>query len=190
MWVLTFEQDRLQRLDRRLAMKCVSELARRLRTSLRKERFSYWYSPELHPGGHGWHVNLFLPFRVPHATMEGLWDCGYVWVTDFRSSLRGPHGEPLGVCRTPEEALRRAARYGCKYSQKDWSPEHVGARNHRYEIAQGFKPKISTRWLEEASEAEQLIAELVPDGRWNGLRRWNSNDDPDWNRVPVRTWQW
>ena len=187
MWVLTFQAKEL---DRRSVMQSVSELARRLRVIQAGQPFPYWYSPELHPGGHGWHVNLFVPTRFHHAQVEELWGRGFVWVTDFASSQRGPHGEPLGACRSPQEALRRAAGYGCKYSQKDWSPEHVGPRNHRYEVAQGFKPAVSTRWLENPLEAEDLIANLVPEGHWLDLQRWNSNDDPNWDRVPVRTWRW
>ncbi|HEY5303023.1 MAG TPA: hypothetical protein VIJ86_03075 [Acidimicrobiales bacterium] len=171
-------------------MKLVSDFARRLRSMGDDTPFPYWYSPELHPEGHGWHVNLFIPFRVPHSVVELLWGYGFVWVTDFASSHRGPHGEPLGLCRTPREALRRAAQYGCKYSQKDWSPEHVERSNHRYEIAQGFTPEISSTWVRDPLEAEALIADLLPaDGQYR-LQTWDSNQDPDWTRVPVRTWRW
>jgi hypothetical protein len=187
MWVLTFRDSQL---DRRWVMKSVSELARRIRSVRGRATFPYWYSPELHPNGHGWHVNLFLPFRFDHSEMEELWGYGFVWVTDFAIARRGPHGEPLGLSRTPQEALRRAARYGCKYSQKDWSPEHVGPRNHRYEIAQGFRPEVVTKWVQDPFEAEELVAEYVPEDHWHDLYRWNSNDDPEWTRVPVRTWRW
>ena len=187
MWVLTFAEGEF---DRRSVMTLVSDLARRLRSAQGDQKFPYWYSPELHPGGHGWHVNLFIPLRLPHNLMEELWGRGFVWVTDFATSQRGPHGEPLGLCRTPQEALRRAARYGCKYSQKDWSPEHVGPRNHRYEIAQGFKPEVVSQWVNDPLEAEAMVAELVPEGQWNALQKWNSNDDPEWTRIPVRTWRW
>ncbi|MGC1237910.1 MAG: hypothetical protein WA860_03875 [Acidimicrobiales bacterium] len=171
-------------------MKSVSELARGIRLVRGGATFPYWYSPELHPNGHGWHVNLFVPFRFDHSKMEELWGHGFVWVTDFAIARRGPHGEPLGLSRTPQEALRRAARYGCKYSQKDWSPEHVGPRNHRYEIAQGFKPEVVTKWVQDPFEAEELVAESVPEDHWHDLYRWNSNDDPEWTRVPIRTWRW
>jgi hypothetical protein len=104
--------------------------------------------------------------------------------------MKGPKGEPLGVCRTPREGLRRAAHYGCKYAQKDWSPEHVGAANHRYEVAQGFAPRSESQWIVDPIEGEQLVAELVPDDEWTNVRRWDSNDDPEWTRPPIRTWRW
>ena len=187
MWVLTFAESHS---DRREVMIEVAEFARRLKTLHGGERFPYWYSPELHPGGHGWHVNFFIPFRIAHAQIEALWGHGFVWVTDFASSMKGPKGEPLGLCRTPREGLRRAAHYGCKYSQKDWSPEHVGAKNHRYEVAQGFAPKKISGWVPGPDHAEQLVAELVPEGEWTNVMRWDSNDEGEWTRPPIRTWRW
>lgn len=187
MWVLTFAQSRY---ERREVMAEVADFARRLRVLNGGERYPYWYSPELHPGGHGWHVNFFIPFRVPHAEIGVLWGHGFVWVTDFASSMKGPKGEPLGLCRTPREGLRRAAHYGCKYSQKDWSPEHVGAQNHRYEVAQGFAPKKLGGWVRDPAHAEELIAFMVPSEEQRFLKRWDSNDVLDWARPPIRTWRW
>lgn len=187
MWVLTFAQSHL---DRRAVMTEVAEFARRLRSVHDGQAFPYWYSPELHPGGHGWHVNFFIGFRTPHAQVEALWSHGFVWVTDFASSIKGPKGEPLGLCRTPREGLRRAAHYGCKYAQKDWSPEHVGAQNHRYEVAQGFAPKKMGGWVRDPEHAEQLIATLVPAEDKLFISHWDSNDMPEWARPPIRTWRW
>ena len=187
MWVLTFANSNH---DRRLVMAQVSAFARRLRTLHDGRSFPYWYSPELHPGGHGWHVNFFIASRVPHAKFESEWGHGFVWVTDFASAMKGPNGEPLGLCRTPRDGLRRAAHYGCKYSQKDWSPEHVGAQNHRYEVGQGFAPKHQSRWVVNPKEAEQLVELLVPVDDRRFIQRWDSNDMAEWTRPPIRTWRW
>jgi hypothetical protein len=187
MWVLTFAKANH---DRHVVMAQVSEFARRLRTLHDGRAFPYWYSPELHPGGHGWHVNFFIASRIPHAQFETQWGHGFVWVTDFASAMKGPKGEPLGLCRTPREGLRRAAHYGCKYSQKDWSPEHVGAQNHRYEVAQGFAPNHQSRWVVNPKEAEQLVESLVPGEDRRFIQRWDSNDMAEWTRPPIRTWRW
>jgi hypothetical protein len=187
MWVITFAESNY---DRRAVMTEVSEFARRLRTFRDGVAFPYWYSPELHPGGHGWHVNFLVSFRVPNADIATLWNHGFVWVTDFAQSVSGPKGEPLGFCRTPREGLRRAAHYGCKYSQKDWSPDHVGAQNHRYEIAQGFAPKNVGTWVRGPKHAEELVADLIPPEDRRYLKQWDSNDMADWVRPPVRTWRW
>jgi hypothetical protein len=81
MWVLTYPGE--GQYDRSTVMSEVSEFARRLRIVRNGENFPYWYSPELHPGGHGWHVNFFIPFRIAHSQIEGLWDRGWVWVVDY-----------------------------------------------------------------------------------------------------------
>ena len=187
LWVLTFAQAHE---DRHGVMAEVADFARRLRVLNHNEKFPYWYSPELHPGGHGWHVNFFVPLRLPHAEVANLWGHGFVFVTDFASSMKGPKGEPLGLCRSPRDGLRRAAHYGCKYAQKDWSPEHVGARNHRYEVAQGFAPQKISRWVQGPREAEQLVDAALSNDERSYLQRWDSNDDPDWLRPPIRTWRW
>lgn len=186
MWVLTFAESQL---DRRQVMSLVSEFARRLRADL-GERFPYWYSPELHPGGHGWHVNFFIPQRLRVERVIDLWGHGFVWVTDFASSPRGPKGEPLGLCRTPREGWRRAAQYGCKYSQKDWSPDHVGRLNHRYELAQGFKPEVQKLMVQTRDQAETMVAELCAQAGPSRVTRWDSSEVPDWDRPPARIWKW
>jgi hypothetical protein len=63
LWILTFAQ---RRDDRRDVLAEVAAFADRLRVSNNGERSPYWYSPELHPGGYGWHVNFFIPFRFNH----------------------------------------------------------------------------------------------------------------------------
>jgi hypothetical protein len=186
MWVLTFAESEV---DRRRVMSLVSEFARRLRGDV-GDRFAYWYSPELHPGGHGWHVNFFITQRVPHERLVDLWGHGFVWVTDFASTHRGPKGEPLGLCRSPREGWRRAAQYGCKYSQKDWSPEHVGRQNHRYELAQGFAPEVQKVMVPTRDQAETLVAELCAQAGPSRLTRWDSSEVADWARPPVRIWKW
>ena len=100
MWVLTFADPPA---ERTAVMARVAEFARRLRNDL-DTSVPYWYSPELHPGGHGWHVNLFVPLRLEHARVAELWGHGFVWVTDFERSPSGPRGEPPGLCRTPARA--------------------------------------------------------------------------------------
>lgn len=187
MWVLTFAEGQT---DRGFVMGLVSEFARKLRRVLDSKAFPYWYSPELHPGGHGWHVNVFVPMRVDHALMQATWGHGIVWVSDFERDPRGPRGEPLGLCREPREGWRRAAQYGCKYSQKDWSPDHVGPLNHRYEVAQHFAPVKESVWVQGAAEAEQRVLELVDQSRRGAVQRWSSDEAEDWDRPPVTTWHW
>lgn len=187
MWVLTFAGEHW---ERRQVMADVAEFARRVRAAHGSKPFPYWYSPELHPGGHGWHVNFFVSDRLDHKRMAELWDLGFVWVVDYGSVSSGAKGEPLRRCRTPRDAWRRAAQYGCKYSQKDWSPEHVGRSNHRYEVAQGFAPEKLTQWVHDPRHAEQIVAGAISPEDWSHLKMWDSNDENEWLRPPVRTWRW
>jgi DNA-binding XRE family transcriptional regulator len=71
MWVLTLASGQY---ERAVLMAQVSEFARRLRVALDGRAFPYWYSPELHPGGHGWHVNFFVAPRLVsmRRTQRGL----------------------------------------------------------------------------------------------------------------------
>lgn len=187
MWVLTFGETRT---DRAEVMWLVSEFARRFPVQHLASRFPYWYSPELHPGGHGWHVNLFVPMRVEHGLMAELWDHGFVWVTDFESSPVGPKGEPLGLCRTPRDGWRRAARYGCKYAQKDWSPETVGQAQHRYEVAQGFQPVADRSFAWDLAEGRRTVEGWIDPEARRRQETWDSDDDPEWDRPRVITWRW
>ena len=187
MWVLTFAGEHW---DRRQVMTDVAEFARRVRVAHGAKPFPYWYSPELHPGGHGWHVNLFIPFRAEHQKMKELWDHGFVWVVDYGSASNGAKGEPLRLCRTPRDAWRRAAQYGCKYSQKDWSPDRVDRSNHRYEVAEGFAPEMVRQWVHDQRHAEQLVTGDLPSEDRRRLKVWDSNDAVEWLRPPVRIWQW
>ena len=187
MWVLTFADSVNSRNE---VMARVSEFARRLRGDLVADSFPYWYSPELHPKGHGWHVNFFVPMYLTHARVESLWGHGFVWVTDFARSSSAPKGEPLGLCRTPRDGWRRAAQYGCKYAQKDWNQELIGPGVNRYAVAKGFKPLVNKRWLHHLEDGWSAVAELVPWEEWRHLDTWSSNDEPAWDRPPITTFRW
>gem|GEM_PF-1578101 len=187
MWVLTFAESVRQRHE---VMALVAAFARRLRGLFGGQPFPYWYSPELHPGGHGWHVNFFIATRVKIVDLERLWGQGFVWVTDFAISKRGPKGEALGLCQNEREGTRRAARYGCKYAQKDWSRATISTSSHRYEIAQGFKPQMSKQRFASEVEAMRAIVAAIPNDDKALLTYWSSDTAEDWNRPPVRTFQW
>lgn len=134
-------------------------------------------------------MNLFVPMWLPHGTVEALWGQGYVWATDFERSPVAPKGEPVGLCRTPRDGWRRAAQYGCKYTQKDWSPESVGPAQHRYEVAQGFQPAPQRTHVIDLAAGRSAAKALVPseDERW--VSTWDSDED-GWDRPRVITWRW
>ena len=173
MWVLTFSGSGLHGADgRRECMSEVAQFVRRLGPELRGG--AYWYSPELHPGGHGWHVNLFVGRRIPHADLEKLWRRGYVWVKDWTRDSRVKGATFL-------ERLRAGASYGAKYAAKDWSVEMLERGAHRYELAQGHEPLVVL------AETDTLAAGLaVAEMRCGpAVRVWRSSDDDEWEGPPC-----
>lgn len=142
MWVLTYRGSGLHDVaGRQQAMTDVASFVRRLRSYLGDKDFCYWASPELHPGGHGWHVNFFVADRLPHAEIERIWGRGFVWAEDFMKGRAG----------TKRQRLRAAATYGCKYAGKDWSREMLQPGTRRYTAAEGYSPafvsrSVTSRW--------------------------------------------
>lgn len=139
--------------------------------------------PELHPGGHGWHVNFFVGRRLPHADVEELWGHGIVWVSDKTKHPRVKRlGLPLVV------AIRLGAVYGCKYASKDWSEEVLTDGAHRYEVAQGFAP-------DEYADRHATLAEA-----WGAVHQhfggvipahvWSSAEATGWEAPPVYCLRW
>jgi hypothetical protein len=132
MWVLTFSGEGLHGPEGRAeCMRRVAAFAERLTAAFGRQ--PYWYSPEIHPGGHGWHVNFFVRHRLNHGRVETLWEHGHVWVKDWTQDTRI---KSLGL--PVVAAIRLGATYGCKYASKDWSEEALAGGAHRYEVAQGY----------------------------------------------------
>ena len=109
MWVLTFEEGRHGADGRAEVMQLVAAFIERLRSVTGP--LAYWYSPELHPGGHGSHVNLFIARRLKHGDMQMLWEHGFVWVSDWakHDSVRMEGGSTLDCIRRRRE-LRMQVR--------------------------------------------------------------------------------
>lgn len=169
MWVLTMAGEGLHGPEgRRVMMARMATFIRRLRAEVGP--LPYWYSPELHPGGHGWHCNLFLPDRVRHADVERLWAGGYVWVSDWAE-----HKRDQG--RTFIEAIRAGASYGSKYASKDWDAVQLAGRAHRYERAEGYDPPVVEVECWTLDQAQRLaVGHLgIPSAIWR------SDDEDDWD---------
>ena len=173
MWVLTYRGDGQHGPDgRRQAMAHVAQLVRQLRAVWGD--FPYWYSPELHPGGHGWHVNFFVARRFPHRSVERTWHHGFVWVTDWAKDKRASD-------RTLVERIRRGAAYGAKYASKDWDAEQLAGHQHRYERAEGYDPPTI---VAECRTIEDGIAVAVSQlGAPTFI--WRSSDEIDWAGPPC-----
>ena len=167
MWVLTFAGDGYHGIEgRREAWRKVQAFIRRLRRALFRDRaFPYAFSPELHPDGHGWHVNLFLQdLFIDKHWMQRLWGNGNVWFTDFSKDRYVKYtGRRIPAVRAGSavggvaRAAAKAAAYACKYAVKDWAVDEIGVGAHRYEIAEGFQPTEQRFRVRTFQEAWDLI---------------------------------
>jgi len=182
MWVLTFSSSLQGAEGRRECMRLVAQFAERLRDET--GRLPYWYSPELHPLGHGWHVNFFVGKRLPHGDVERLWGHGFVWVKDWVKDSRVQRG----TSGTFVEALRLASSYGCKYAAKDWSAEALDGGAHRYEISQGFKPRALSLRADSVGSALRFARSYFG-GRYPDSV-WRSSDSDSWDGPPVWCVSW
>lgn len=150
MWVLTLENACHGPDGRQQVMSMVGDFARKVRQEHGVE--VYAYSPELHPGGHGWHVNFFVGEYLPHASMAALWGHGFVWVSDWRQKVRKRPG--LSGTQLAKSAALQGARYAAKYAEKDWSRDMLEAGSHRFERSEGGDPVVIE--LEAGTMAEAL----------------------------------
>lgn len=192
MWVLTLGGDGLHEAEgRREVMRRCGLFARRLRDALGGEPFPYLYSPELHPGGHGWHVNFFVPMKISIELVRDLWSgvesggdapCGFVFVSDWVAKVR--RADPTMSVRS---GVRAAARYAAKYASKDWSADVLAGRQHRYEVAEGFAPTKVCRWSSRREWIEQAL--LIVFGGEIPAEVWRSEELKDWMGPPVFTWR-
>jgi hypothetical protein len=181
MWVLTLAGDGLHGADgRRVCMKLIAEFAERLQAEFGDQ--PYWYSPELHPGGHGWHVNFFVRRWLPHGKVKRLWGLGGVNVKDWAKDSR-----VKDLKLTLINVIRLGADYGCKYAAKDWGAEVLEGGAHRYEVAQSYQPARETvifSRLGRAFEAAHGVFGRPADQVW-------SHEEADaWEGPPVWCLSW
>jgi len=139
------------------------------------ERFPYLWVPELHPGGHGWHVHFVVGQYVRRSLIEGAWGRGFVHIKLIQGASvgSGVRGE-----------ARIAAGYVSKYLGKDLGG--AGGLN-RYDVAQGFQPRhepvtgrTETEVVAEASERMGGPPSYV----------WRSVTQEGWKGPPAVWLQW
>lgn len=127
---------------------------------------------EQHESG-AWHVNVLLNVYVPHAALERAWGHGYVWITRFQTRRGGRDG------------ARAAARYVAKYVGKDI--EGMASSVHRYEVAQGFQPRVVRLY---ASSFAELLREPHVVERDRPSYIWQSIGEPSFTGPPVAFASW
>jgi hypothetical protein len=146
---------------------------RKLRSSV-GSRFPYLWVPEWHPGGHGLHVHFTVGQFVHWRTIKAAWGRGII---DIRMLTDLPVGSgALGEARL-------AARYLSKYVGKDLGATGTGGL-HRYEVAQGFGPKVRRLTAPTLQAVMDRAIEIMGA---EPADVWDSEDQPDWD-GPHAVW--
>jgi hypothetical protein len=129
------------------------------------------YAPELHPGGHGWHVHFGVDRYISQRKLARLWGHGFVDIRKLRTGKGG------------REDARAAARYLAKYVTKARELE-PGA--HGYEVRQGHQPEVvRVRAWGLAPLREVLVRE------WGEpAYEWSSDSEEQWRGPPAAFLSW
>jgi len=148
---------------------------RRVREGLGGEPFPYLWVPEWHPGGHGLHVQFGVGRYVRKRLIDEAWGLGFTHI-----KLLG--GLPVGSGVRGE--ARAVAGYISKYVSKDM--DRSGGLN-RYDLAQGFQPKVEGLVAPTVGEVIDVASERMGD---RPAYVWRSIDQEGW-RGPSAVWlQW
>lgn len=111
----------------------LGEFFRSLRTSLGGDPFPYAWVPEWHKTGHGLHAHFAVGRYVRRNLIASAWGRGFVHIKALTDLPSGSTSIGEGL---------RAAGYLANYVAKDFAdPERRVLGNHRYDVAQGFKPQ-------------------------------------------------
>ena len=155
----------------------VAAFFRSLRGLLGGKAFPYLWTSEWHKSGHGLHVHFAVGRFIQRRLIEQAWPHGFV------------HIKLLGDLPTGSGAVaeaRLAARYLSKYVGKDFNAQRSRGL-HRYEVGQGFVPKITPVWGRSRSEAIGIACALM---RAEPEVIWFSDEKDDWRGPPALWLQW
>ena len=157
--------------------KDVAEFFRGLRSELGGERFPYAWTSELHPGGHGLHVHFTVGRYVRERLIRQVWGRGITHIKRIQD---------LPVGSGAVEEARRAAGYLAKYVSKSLDEDSTPGL-HRYEVAQGFQPRVEAF----AGESEAAVISAASERMGGGpVRVWRSSTVEGWRAPPAYWCAW
>jgi hypothetical protein len=155
----------------------VAEFFRGLRSELSGERFPYAWTSEWHPGGHGLHVHFAVGRYVRERLIRQVWGRGITHIKRIQD---------LPVGSGAVEEARRAAGYLAKYVSKGLDDDPTPGL-HRYEVAQGFQPRVLS--FQAESEAAVIGAASEAMGG-EPVRVWRSSAVEGWRAPPAYWCAW
>lgn len=140
--------------------------------------------PEWHKTDHGLHVHFAVGQFIPRERIKAAWSLveggGHVHI-----KLLG--GLPVGSGRLAES--RVAAGYLSKYVSKTFveSEERRPRGLHRFDVAEGFSPRVVPLWDRSEGGVVAQASELA--GSWPA-QYWSSRDVEGWQAPPSVWVQW
>jgi hypothetical protein len=137
----------------------------------------YVWVPEWHPGGHGLHVHFAVGRYIRQTDIRRAWGRGIVHI-----KLIGD--VPIGQGSLGE--ARQAARYLAKYVRKGFGADHTFGL-HRYECAQGFRPKVERIVARTSEAAMEAASDRM--GGWPSIV-WRSREAERWLGPPAVWASW
>jgi hypothetical protein len=152
---------------------------RELRESTGGKPLAYAWVPEWHKSGHGLHAHFAVGRFIRRSAIDAAWGRGFVHI-----KLLGDL--PVGSSNLSE--ARRAAGYLSKYVSKSFAePDSRVMGLHRYDVAQGFKPRPVV--LAGTSAADVLGTASDVFGT-SPSTEWSSASVEDWQGPPAIWAQW
>ena len=152
---------------------------RELRESIGGKAFPYAWVPEWHKSGHGLHAHFAVGRFIRRSAIDDAWQRGFVHI-----KLLGD----LPVGSTNLSEARRAAGYLSKYVSKSFAePESRVMGLHRYDVAQGFKPRPM---IVTGSSPTDVLAQASEVFGHSPSTEWSSASVEDWQGPPAIWAQW
>ncbi len=169
LWTLTFRSACRERCD---AVKEYQTFMKRLQRKVGAVKAIA--VPELHPGGHGWHVHIAIDRFLPKLTVATAWGHGFV---DARR-LKAQGGRPAAT----------AGRYIAKYLTKDAWADPAQRGTQRYLKSAGL---VLVPYRARAMYPADLLAVV---DRMKGpvpyVFEWTSLGMEDWRGPPAWFAMW
>lgn len=171
---LTFGPPRCT--DPRELRQHMARFVRRLRCEL-GHKFPYVWVPELHKDGIHLHAHMGLAEFVKKERLAEVWGHGFIDVRLIRAN----------GTKDPIQHRRAAARYLAKYIGKAFDQQDTFG-HHRYEVAQGYQPRVEQRTFATEAEARAWACTLMGGGTPSFV--WSSSEVGDWQGPPVSVAFW
>ena len=157
----------------------IGEFFRGLRHGLGGEALPYVWVPELHGDGVHFHVHFAVGRYVPYRLIKETWGRGIVNI-----KLLGDLPVGSGVL----SEARKAAAYLSKYVTKTFTDPGTRVLGlHRYDVAQGFSPKVLRLCGVSADAVVDQASDVLG---MQPAERWSSDQAEQWAGPPAIWAQW